>query len=93
MHVDKKITLTAICTIWLCTQMTPAVHADVQDSQQGWKPDKFIITFWCPPPATDESLARVAAEHYNLTWVPEEGLDVAARHGLRAMLTNNHDYY
>lgn len=89
MHVDKRITLTTVCTIWLCTQMTPAVHADVQDSQQGWKPDKFIITFWCPPPATDESLARVAAEHYNLTWVPEEGLDVAARHGLQAMLTNN----
>ena len=33
-------------------------------------------------------LARVAAEHYNLTWVPEEGLDAGGRHGLRAMLTN-----
>lgn len=66
----------------------PAFGADVQ-SNAGWRQDRFLITFWCPPPATDEALVRVAAEHYNLTWVPEEGLDVAARHGLRAMLTNS----
>jgi len=54
-----------------------------------WKQKDFIITFWCPPPATDEALAAVAAEGFNLTWTPEEGLDVAARHGLRAMLTSN----
>lgn len=51
-----------------------------------WRQDRFLITFWCPPPATDEALARVAAEGFNLTWTPPEGLDVAARHGLRAML-------
>ena len=51
-----------------------------------WRLDHLITTFWCPPPATDEALARVAAEHFTLTWVPEQGLDVAARHGLRAML-------
>ncbi len=55
---------------------------------EGWKQEQFLITFWCPPPATDEALAAVAAEHYNLTWVPIEGLDVAQKHGLRAMLTN-----
>jgi len=62
----------------LCGQ-TPA-------SQSRWKQDQFLITFWCPPPATDEALARVAAEGFNLTWTPPEGLDVAARHKLRAML-------
>ncbi len=51
-----------------------------------WKQDRFLITFWCPPPATDEALTRVAAEGFNLTWTPPPGLDVAARHGLRAML-------
>lgn len=51
-----------------------------------WKQDRFLITFWCAPPATDEALARVAAEGFNLTWTPPEGLDVAARHHLRAML-------
>lgn len=55
----------------------------------GWTQKQFLITFWCPPPATDENLARVAAEGFNLTWTPVEGLDVAARHGLRAMLTSD----
>ena len=55
----------------------------------GWTQKDFLITFWCPPPATDENLARVASEGFNLTWTPEEGLDVAARHGLRAMLTSD----
>ncbi len=57
-------------------------------SAAAWQQKQFLITFWCPPPATDEALAAVAAEHYNLTWVPVEGLDVAAKHGLRAMLTD-----
>ncbi|HEX5218901.1 MAG TPA: hypothetical protein VFZ59_04990 [Verrucomicrobiae bacterium] len=30
----------------------------------------------------------MAQEGFNLTWTPVEGLDVAARHGLRAMLTS-----
>ena len=55
----------------------------------GWTQKQFLITFWLPPPATDENLARVAAEGFNLTWTPQEGLDVAARHGLRAMLISN----
>jgi len=55
----------------------------------GWTQKQFLVTFWCPPPATDENLARVAAEGFNLTWTPEEGLDVALRHGLRAMLTSD----
>lgn len=54
-----------------------------------WTQKDFLITFWCPPPATDENLAAVAAEGFNLTWTPAEGLDVAARHGLRAMLTSD----
>ncbi len=54
-----------------------------------WIQKDFLITFWCPPPATDQALGAVADEHFNLTWVPEEGLDVAARHHLRAMLTSD----
>ena len=66
----------------------------LQDARGGetpssWKQKDFIITFWSPPPADDKTLAAVAAEHYNLTWVPEEGLDRAASHGLRAMLTSD----
>ena len=56
--------------------------------EAGWKQKQFLITFWCPPPATDAALSAVAAEHYNLTWVPAEGLDLAAKYKLRAMLTS-----
>ena len=65
-----------------------AANAEEVERTVGWKQKQFIITFWCPPPATDEALAA-AAEHYNLTWVPVEGLDVAAKHKLRAMLTSD----
>jgi hypothetical protein len=65
----------------LCGQTPTAVSR--------WKQKEFLITFWCPPPATDEALARVTAEGFNLTWTPPEGLDVAARHGLRSMLQSS----
>jgi hypothetical protein len=55
----------------------------------GWTQKQFIVTFWCPPPAADQPLAAVAAEHYNLTWVPVEGLDLVAKHKLRGMLTSD----
>jgi len=54
-----------------------------------WTQKDFLITFWCPPPATDENLAAVAAEGFNLTWAPAESLDAVARHGLRAILTSD----
>lgn len=64
--------------------LSPARRGSPGDG--AWKQDRVIVTFWCPPPATDDNLAAVAAENYTLTWTPEDGLDVAARHGLRAML-------
>jgi hypothetical protein len=73
----------------LLVAMSLMANAEEPGAARGWKQKQFMITFWCAPPATDEALATVAAEHYNLTWVPVEGLDVAAKHGLRAMLTSN----
>jgi hypothetical protein len=64
-------------------------HAAVSTAPDHWTQKQFIVTFWLAPPATDEALARAAAEGYNLTRVPVEGLDIAARHHLRAMLTSN----
>ena len=51
-----------------------------------WLDKNFIVTYWCDPPATDENLARVEAEGFNLTSCPEEGLDVVAKHRLHALL-------
>jgi hypothetical protein len=70
--------LLCVCFALSCAQAQPP-----------WKLSNIIITFWNPPPVTDESLARAAAERYNLTWTGAEGLDVAARHGLRAMLQDS----
>ncbi len=69
---------------------TISLEADAVEpaKNEGWTQKQFIITFWCPPPATDPVLAAVAAEHYNLTWVRVDGLDVAAKHKLSAMLTS-----
>ena len=60
--------------------------ASTRSAPQPWKQDHVWITFWCPPPATDDALRAVAQDAYNLTWTPETGLDVARRHGLKAML-------
>lgn len=65
-----------------------SVQAARGAERTGWKQKEFLITFWCPPPATDTNLAAVAAEGFTLTWAPVEGLDAAARHNLRVMLTS-----
>ncbi|MEO6184097.1 MAG: hypothetical protein ABIP76_13315 [Verrucomicrobiota bacterium] len=74
--------------IWIVSLRCDCVTAEPSKQTTRWQQKDFIITFWCPPPATEDALATVAAEGFNLTWTPEEGLDVAARHGLRAMLTS-----
>ncbi len=84
--MDRRTLVLFIAAMLVCAQCFSCSPAEGGEAE--WKQDRFLITFWCPPPATDEALANVAAERYNLTWVPEEGLDAAGRHGLRAMLTN-----
>ncbi len=82
----RLVRLVAV-TLVLC--LASQLSADDKKPSDHWQQKQFLISFWCAPPATDEHLARVAAEGYNLTWVPIEGLDVAQRHGLRAMLTSD----
>jgi len=66
----------------------PLTAFAAEPAAKGWTQKQFMITFWCPPPATDKALKAVAAEHFNLTWVPVDGLDLAAKYKLRAMLTD-----
>jgi hypothetical protein len=68
---------------------TISLVAGAAEPDKGWTQKQFIISFWCPPPATDHALAAVAAEHYNLTWASVADLDVVAKHKLRAMLMSN----
>ena len=83
--INKRRTVVSILLVSLCL----ATFGKAVEAAGHWQQKDFIITFWCPPPASDEALATVAAEGFNLTWTPVEGLDVAARHGLRAMLTSD----
>ena len=59
-----------------------------------WQQKDFIITMWSPPPATEENMAILARDHYNLTAVGrlETGknligeLDIAKKYGLKAQV-------
>lgn len=63
-----------------------------------WQQKEFIITMWCPPPATDENLAILARDQYTLTGAGIEGdrkgpaenilanLDTIHKHGLKGMV-------
>lgn len=65
-----------------------------------WEQTEFIITMWCPPPATEENMEILARDHYTLTGVGTEGdqinansnlveqLDIAKKHGLKALVYN-----
>jgi sialidase-1 len=86
----ETITFARFALSWLTGEgagrMTPGKGGE---RPMSWQQREFLITFWGAPPAEDRALAAVAAGHYNLTWVPAEGLDAAARHGLRALLTSD----
>jgi len=65
-----------------------------------WQQKEFIVTMWCPPPATEENMAILARDHYTLTGVGTEGdqvkgasnlvaqLDIAQKHGIKALVFN-----
>ncbi len=88
---QQAVTVTPLWVLLslLLTSFCGSAHGAPSSSAGRWVQKQFLVTFWCPPPATDEALARVAAEGFNLTWAPAEGLEVAARHHLRAMLTSD----
>ena len=80
--MNTRLLILPVLLAWLPS----TARCDRAQPANEWKQKEFIITYWCPPPATDEALARAAAEGYNLTWTAPDKLDVAARHNLRAML-------
>jgi hypothetical protein len=77
MNTIARLTVTGFAAAAVMGVVSPTV---------AWKQDKFVITFWCPPPATDANLSAVAAEGYNLTWAPADALDTVHKHGLKALL-------
>lgn len=53
-----------------------------------WKVGRPIVTYWCGPPMTDPSARQMAEGGFNLVWCGEKELEVLARNGLRALLTD-----
>ena len=53
-----------------------------------WQVGAPIVTYWCGPPLTDATATQMAEGGFNVVWCSEHELDVAARHGLRAQLTD-----
>lgn len=51
-----------------------------------WEIGQPIITYWAGPAMTDATAKQMADGGWNLVWCGEDELDVAQRHGLRAML-------
>jgi hypothetical protein len=70
----------------LACKMSDATATSPTPERVIWKQDRIWITFWSAPPESDVMLRRVKDEHFNMTWTSESGLQIAARHGLRAML-------
>jgi len=66
----------------------------------GWQQKDFIITMWCPPPASDENFQILKRDGYNLTNISlgedkrvtfnefAKSLDIANRHGLKTLIVN-----
>ena len=51
-----------------------------------WKLGAPIVTYWAGPALTDAVAEQMADGGWNLAWCAEKDLDVARRHGLRALL-------
>jgi len=63
--------------------------ADAQgQAASAWKPGTPIVTYWAGPALTDAVARQMADGGWNLVWCAEKELDVAARHGLRAQLSD-----
>jgi DUF1680 family protein len=65
-----------------------AVDGPEGPSYKPWKVSTPIVTYWAGPPLTDSVAKQMAEGGFNLAWCSEQQLDVAQRHGLRAMLTD-----
>lgn len=60
-------------------------HAMPGENSQ-WKIGKPIVTYWAGPAMTEATARQMVEGGFNLVWCTEKELDVAQRHGLRALL-------
>lgn len=68
----------------LVVLLSLAVQAPAAEPE--WTLGRPIVTYWAGPPMTDAVARRMVEGGFNVVWCTENELDVAQRHGLRALL-------
>ncbi len=76
-----------VLLLMVCATVSPLPAADSHSAaHSAWKIDTPIVTYWAGPAMTDQTARQMAEGGFNLVWCSENELDVAQRHGLRALL-------
>ena len=79
--------LCAAFLLCLAASLVPSLAADKEAApMKHWQVGTPIVTYWAGPAMTDAVAKQMADGGFNLVWCTEKELDVAQRHGLRAML-------
>lgn len=92
MKIRSLLPLSAIFAFLL--PAGPLMAADSTAAGE-WKMGDPIVTYWAGPgypgggELTDDAAIQLAGGGWNLVWCHENELDVAARHGLRGLLTSS----
>jgi len=86
-NTDPIHNMRTIVTMFVTCLLAAQTFAGVAPATS-WKPGAPIVTYWCGPPMTDATAQQMKDGGWNVVWCGEKELDVAQRHGLRAMLTD-----
>ena len=88
MYKRLAIALLAVFAVGLFVNIHSVAWAAEKKSaaMKTWQIGAPIVNYWAGPPMTDAVARQMADGGWNLVWCTEKELDVAERHGLRAML-------
>ena len=62
------------------------LSSDTEAAESRWRIGTPIATYWAGPAMTEATAQQMADGGWNLVWCKESEMDIARRHGLRAML-------
>ncbi len=81
-------TLMFLLVFFLVAQRVQPAPAAEPESKgpAAWELGTPIVTYWAGPTMTDATARQMAEGGFNLVWCTEQELEVAERHGLRALL-------
>jgi hypothetical protein len=73
---------------WLAILLFAPILGAAHDKKPvgSWQLGAPIVTYWAGPNITDTVAEQMKAGGFNLVWCRESELDIAARHGLRALV-------